>query len=78
MRVIDVRLASESDGPVLARIDLATWGPAVSPAPPPTAGGRYLFFGDQTKPSDVLVAELDGIVVGGSRCRPRRRSRTRM
>jgi len=62
--VIDVRLASESDGPVLARIDLATWGPAVSPAPPPTAGGRHLFFSDQTKPSDVLVAELDGIVAG--------------
>jgi len=62
--VIDVRQASESDGPVLARIDLATWTPAVSPAPPPTDAGGYLFFGDRTKPSDVLVAELDGEVVG--------------
>ncbi len=62
--MIDVRHASESDGPVLARIDLATWTPAVSPAPPPADAGGYRFFGDRTKPSDVLVAELDGEVVG--------------
>ena len=68
--MIDVRPANESDGPVLARIDLATWGPAVSPAPPPTAGGRYLFFGDRTKLSDVLVAELDSIVAGWVKVQP--------
>ena len=62
--VIDVRRASASDGPVLARIDLATWTPDVSPAPPPADAGGYLFFGDRTKPSDVLVAELDGAVAG--------------
>jgi len=60
--VINVRRPSESDGPALARIDLATRGPVVSPAPPPADATDYLFFGDRTKPSDVLVAELDDSV----------------
>jgi RimJ/RimL family protein N-acetyltransferase len=62
--VIDVRPASEADGPVLAQIDLATWTAAVSPAPPPADADGYLFFGDRTKPSDVLVAALDGVLTG--------------
>jgi len=62
--VIDVRPASEADGPVLARIDLATRTPAASLAPPPADVAGYLFFDERTKPSDVLVAELDGVVAG--------------
>lgn len=62
--VIAVRLASDSDGPALARIDLATWTPAVSPAPPPADPTSYRFFTDRTVPSDVLVAELDDHVAG--------------
>ena len=56
--VIEVRLASDSDGPSLARIDLATWTPAVSPAPPPADPTAYRFFNDRTLPSEVFVAEL--------------------
>lgn len=58
-----VRVASDSDGPALARIDLATWTPAVSPAPAPSTHA-YQFFNDRTVPGNVLVAEVDGHVAG--------------
>ena len=47
---------------MLERIDLATWTTLTSPAPPPPAGTP--FFRGRTTPDDVLVAELDGEVVG--------------
>jgi ribosomal protein S18 acetylase RimI-like enzyme len=62
--VIEVRLASDSDGPALAQIDLATWMPVVSPAPPPADPAAYRFFNDRTVPSNVLVAELDAHLAG--------------
>jgi ribosomal protein S18 acetylase RimI-like enzyme len=62
--VTAVRLGSDSDGPALARIDLATWTPAVSPAPAPVDANSYQFFTDRTVPGNVLVAEVDGDVAG--------------
>lgn len=62
--VIKVRLASDSDGPALAQIDLATWTPVVSPAPPPADPAAYRFFNDRTVPSNILVAELDEHLAG--------------
>ena len=68
--MITVRRARESDGAALARIDLATWTPATSPAPPPADAGSYLFFDNGAAPSDVLTAEVDGVVAGYVRVRP--------
>ena len=62
--MIAVRLANVSDGPALARIDLATWTPAVSPAPAPVDADAYRFFDDRTVPANVLVAEVHGVVAG--------------
>lgn len=62
--MIVVRPAREADEGDLARIDLATWTPAVSPAPPPADAGTHRFFGDRAVPADVLVAEVDGVVAG--------------
>ena len=62
--MVEVRWALEQDGPALARIDLATWTSAVSPAPPPEDPGSYAFFTGRTSPGVVLVAEVDGVVVG--------------
>lgn len=62
--VITVRPANRGDGPALARIDLATWTPAVSPAPVPVDGDAYQFFTERTVPGDVLVAEVNGRVAG--------------
>lgn len=59
-----VRLASDSDGRALARIDLATWTPDVSPAPAPADVDSYEFFTGRKVPDNVLVAEVDGDVVG--------------
>lgn len=69
-RVVKVRWADERDGPALARIDLATWTSAVSPAPPPADPGSYVFFTDRTSPDAVLVAEVDGVVVGWVKVQP--------
>lgn len=68
--VIEVRLASDSDGPALAQIDLATWTPVVSPAPPPADPAAYRFFNDRTVPSNVLVAELDEHLAGWVKVQP--------
>ena len=57
-----VRAAATSDDDALREIDLATWGPANSPAPPPPA--EEPFFSERNPLTDHLVAELDGAVVG--------------
>ena len=62
--MIAVRLANDSDGPALTRIDLATWTPAVSPAPAPVDADTYQFFDDRTVPGNVLVAQVNGDVAG--------------
>jgi ribosomal protein S18 acetylase RimI-like enzyme len=65
-----VRPARPSDESELARIDLATWTPSSSPAPPPDEPARYAFFDERTTPGDVLVAEVDGAVAGYVKLRP--------
>jgi len=67
--VIGVRPAHESDGTALARIDLATWTPVVSPAPPPDPRSHD-FFTERTTTSNVLVAEVDGVIAGWVKVQP--------
>jgi ribosomal protein S18 acetylase RimI-like enzyme len=57
-----IRAAQPPDDAELVRIDLATWTPDVSPAPAPEPGAA--FFGDRREPGDVIVAEMEGQVVG--------------
>lgn len=57
-----IRRSRLDDGSALAKIDAATWTTAVSPAPAPSVGTS--FFGNRTRPEEVLVAEADGVVVG--------------
>lgn len=59
---IEVRQARVDDDAALVAIDVATWTASVSPAPQPPPGTE--FFGERTRPEDVLVAELDGVVAG--------------
>ncbi len=59
---VDVRPAEPSDEDALAAIDLAGWTWLTSPAPRP--GPEWTFFGERTKPADVLVAIVDGAVAG--------------
>jgi ribosomal protein S18 acetylase RimI-like enzyme len=59
--VIEIRTATADDDAVLVAIDDSTWNEANSPAPA-TPGPRSFF--DRLPPQDVLVAELDGTVVG--------------
>lgn len=65
-----MRPATAADGPALARIDVATWTPASSPAPPPADPGAYVFFDERRRPEAVLVAELQGQVSGYVAVRP--------
>lgn len=60
VQVIEIRRAQPADDATLRQLDIATWTGDVSPAPP--AGTP--FFNDRTKLGDVLVAEVDGAVVG--------------
>jgi ribosomal protein S18 acetylase RimI-like enzyme len=60
--VVDVRVAVASDEDALAALDRATWSWLSSPAPPPGEG--WTFFGEKTKPEDVLVAVVGGEVAG--------------
>ncbi|MGY1762638.1 GNAT family N-acetyltransferase [Geodermatophilus sp. SYSU D00779] len=64
--VTTVRTATRDDERRLAALDRVTWSPAVAPAPlwPEDVD----FFGE-APPGDVLVAELDGAVVGYVRLR---------
>jgi ribosomal protein S18 acetylase RimI-like enzyme len=58
---IVVRPATAQDDDALAALDEQTWTPDVSPAPAPPPGTPFF---RATDPADVLVAELDGAVVG--------------
>jgi GNAT superfamily N-acetyltransferase len=44
--------------PALSEIDIATWSPGVTPAPPRDPSSP--FFGGRSDPGDVLVAESEG------------------
>lgn len=68
--MVEVRRADERDGPALARIDLATWTSAVSPAPPPVDPSLYVFFTERTSPDAVLVGEVKGAVAGWVKVQP--------
>jgi ribosomal protein S18 acetylase RimI-like enzyme len=57
-----VRPARLDDGPALQRIDVNTRTEEVSPAPPSPPDRS--FFGTQSRPEDVLVAEVDTAVAG--------------
>jgi ribosomal protein S18 acetylase RimI-like enzyme len=61
--VVEVRPARPGDDRALVTIDRATWTPATSPAPPPPEPD-WRFFDERVDIRDVLVAELDGEVVG--------------
>lgn len=61
MTVRTVRPARPDDETALLEVDRATWSPHTSPAPRPPEGP---FFNESTRSENVLVAELDGRVVG--------------
>ena len=60
--VLAIRKARPQDDTILRQVDAATWTADVSPGPAPPVGTA--FFSDQTRPDDVLVAEVEGVVVG--------------
>ncbi|MEP7017132.1 MAG: GNAT family N-acetyltransferase [Actinomycetota bacterium] len=60
--MISIRRAQLGDGEILGQLDAATWTDDVSPAPAPPVGTE--FFNERTRPDDVLVAVLDGLIVG--------------
>jgi ribosomal protein S18 acetylase RimI-like enzyme len=60
--MVDIRVAEPGDDEALARIDEVTWTPKVTPAPRREAGAS--FFRSSTRPEDVLVAVVDGVVAG--------------
>jgi ribosomal protein S18 acetylase RimI-like enzyme len=62
MSPVAIRPARIADDAALAALDLTTWAPDVSPGPRPAPGAP--FFGERTRPEDVLVAE-DGDAVAG-------------
>jgi ribosomal protein S18 acetylase RimI-like enzyme len=60
--VFAIRKARPQDDTILGQVDAATWTADVSPAPAPPVGTA--FFSERTRPNDVLVADVDGVVVG--------------
>ena len=60
--MISIRRAQLGDGEILGQLDAATWTDDVSPAPAPPVGTE--FFNERTRPDDVLVAVIDGLIVG--------------
>ena len=60
--VFTIGQARPEDDTILGLVDAATWSDGASPSPAPPAGTA--FFADRTRPDDVLVAEVDGVVVG--------------
>jgi ribosomal protein S18 acetylase RimI-like enzyme len=60
--VFAIRKARPEDDTILGQVDAATWTADVSPSPAPPVGTA--FFSERTRPGDVLVAEVDGVVVG--------------
>lgn len=59
---VTIRPARADDEEPLLAVDRATWSPLTSPAP--TAPDGPFFNGTTTRLDNVLVAELDGRVVG--------------
>ena len=57
---IEVRAARQADEKAIERIDALTWTTEVSPAPARVGDG----FFEHNKLGDILVAEVDGQVVG--------------
>jgi hypothetical protein len=62
VQVIAIRRAQREDDTFLGRLDATTWTDDVSPAPAPPADTP--FFNERTRPDDVPVAEVDGVVAG--------------
>lgn len=62
VRVIAIRRSQRGDDTLLGHLDAVTWTDDVSPAPAPPAGTA--FFNERTRPDDVLVAEVDGVIAG--------------
>lgn len=60
--MLEIRSAEFDDARALAAIDLATWSPRVTPAPP--RDPDLPFFRQRADPADVLVAQGDGEVLG--------------
>ena len=60
--MIAIRQAQSADDTTLRQLDAVTWTDDVSPAPAPPVGTA--FFNERTRPDDVLVAVVDGVVVG--------------
>ena len=60
--VLAIRKARPQDDTLLGQVDAATWADDLSPAPAPPVGTA--FFSERTRPEDVFVAEVDGVVVG--------------
>lgn len=56
------RHAEFRDAETLSAIDRSTWGPTVTPAPLPSPDSP--FFDDKTDPSNTLIAEDGGKVLG--------------
>src|ERR1039458_10081955 len=60
--VFAILKARPQDDTILGQVDAATGTADVSPAPAPPVGTA--FFSERTRPNDVLVADVDGVVVG--------------
>lgn len=60
--MITTRVSRRPDEQALRRLDVATWSPAVTPAPRPA--DDEAFFTDRRDPEDVLVACAEEQVVG--------------
>jgi ribosomal protein S18 acetylase RimI-like enzyme len=60
--VLAIRKARPQDDTILRQVDAAAWTGDVSPGPSPPVGTA--FFSERTRPDDVLVAEVEGVVVG--------------
>jgi ribosomal protein S18 acetylase RimI-like enzyme len=58
---VAVRWAENADEARLAEIDAETWSPFVTPAPP---RAESVFFRPHVEPTDTLVAEVEGRIVG--------------
>lgn len=60
--MVEIRGAEPDDAADLAMLDVLTWSPLSTPAPPRNA--ETPFFREQTEPTDVLVAVESGQLVG--------------
>jgi RimJ/RimL family protein N-acetyltransferase len=60
--VIEIRPARDDDDAALLALDAETWSVDATPAPP--RQGVTSFFASRLDPTDAIVADLDGVVVG--------------